>query len=1009
MKRKNLLLIILISIALICCIFNNFNTQNTKIIEKESQAIHNPNIYLKGSSFSLSGNVSIYIGSSVLSDELYQLISYDLKIKFSTAIIKNDSKSLVNNSIVIGRPEINQITNKMVLDGNISLQLDNLTKNSYQIINVFYNSCDIIVIAGKDNLGDAYGTYWFIEYYLKLHSDRINGLNITRTTELIYRRSGISYTYQSNFSNDPPYITKENMDKTFINFKSQINFSLRTGINMFNMGSFLKCLNFDNLEPGNPYVIYDATSPYRARHNKYKEIWNNLTSYAKRFNFTVITSTDMFPYTPPIKDYLNGKLSTSDPKLWAVINASIFEIFSTLSIDGIQVRIGEGGEVGSGDYTSSVIFKGIDNTKLLIRRLLSYIDNYNSKYNTSKFLLFRTWTIGIGSIGDLHIDPNIYHQVFDEFDNRSNLIVSIKHVAMDFFHYVPRNPTIGIGNISTIVEFQSAREYEGYGNYPNYLAKSYQEDLKYFSNFSNFKGVWIWTGYAGWYKGQNIVYKFKGFYIWQDANVYAYMRLNWNHSDSILEITQDWIKLNIGNNSKLITNFTNMLLISESAVIYGLYINDFAKYTLELNTPLFSIGRLPTMLWVYWGIPTSSHGILGAVYGRCRHNISSNVNDGFIAINMVKNMSNFISGFENNVSDSELYTNILFSLQYQEKVFTMLAWYRQLFLYYYDYTTTLNINSYYKYIEALPHVKAAITDYMSNWDSYANFSRYEVYEMQYFIQRVEINYPTVLLISRIIFTIIISIFIFGIIMSFYYRNGQEIKNSKKLKFIINGALTFQNSILNPWKFFTKFDEKKVSLSSFIPMLLISLVISLAITGFNYFEGFQILFSLSILLILLSWIYFSGMFFILSKLFQKKNSEKKITFLKVLATVQYFYMPIVVYVIILFGLFSIYGPQIVWYYLIRSIIYFTPLLIAIILCVLLFIWLLIVGFIGIIKMFNFPIWKAFIIIFSSACLMSIFVYFYLMFNLSEIIVFLNNTFNIITTVFNSAETSASQFF
>ncbi|MHA1250307.1 MAG: hypothetical protein ACTSRP_09990, partial [Candidatus Helarchaeota archaeon] len=490
MKKNKIFLSLFISI-LIVSIFIQYRNQVFSLKNINSYSIDdNFNTQIRISSFNITGNVYIYINKSIATEEIYRFMIYDLKKEFPNVFIKNDSAKLENNSIVIGSPAINKITQQIVSSGNLSLKFNDLNANSYHIVNLYYNKCNVIIIAGKDNLGDAYGVYWFIEYYLKLYPEKIDGINITRSTDVIYRRSGLTFTYQTKFSLDSPYIIDSYPNASLNNLKAQINFSLRYGINMFSMGSFLKCLNFDDLDPNNPYSIYSNNSEYRSRHLKYREYWNNLINYAKKFNFTIIISTDMFPYTPPIKEYLGGKFDINDPKLWKIINASIFEIFSVLNIDGIVVRIGEGGEVGSAQYTSAVIFRDIESTKMLIRNLLSYIDTYNSKYNTNKFLIFRTWTIGIGEIGDLHIDPDIFHKVFDEFNNRTNLILSIKHVAMDFYHYVPRNPTIGIGNLPIIIEFQSAREYEGYGNYPNYLAQSFQNDILYFNNFSNFKGVW---------------------------------------------------------------------------------------------------------------------------------------------------------------------------------------------------------------------------------------------------------------------------------------------------------------------------------------------------------------------------------------------------------------------------------------------------------------------------------------------------------------------------------------
>ncbi|MHA1266860.1 MAG: YIP1 family protein [Candidatus Helarchaeota archaeon] len=953
--------------------------------------------------FNTSGPITIYLGASVSDHEFYQLIASDLQSALPGSTITNDSVSLKNDSIVIGRPAINKITQQMVLSGNFSLNMTDWPINSYRISYLLYNQTNVIVISGNDNLGDGYGVYWFIEYLLKLHPEKLNGLNITRKTSLTYRRMSIGWGYQLHWSDTPPYVDQANVNLTFSNIRKQIRFALQRGANMLNLGSFLRFLTFDTLDPTDPYAIYAADSPYRPRHEKYVELYQNITNYFKKFNFTIITSTDMFPYTPPIKEYLGEKLDVNDPNLWRVINASIFELFTKLPFDGLQIRIGEGGEVGATNYTSAVIFRTISTTKQLIRELLTSIDAFNSQFNTSKFLIFRTWTIGIGEIGDLHIDPDLFQQVFAEFDNRSNLIVSIKHVAMDFQRYVPRNPTIGLGNLPVVIEFQSAREYEGYGNYPNYLAKAYQNDLQAFEKFSNFKGVWIWLGYAGWYKGANVSYGLYGFYAWQDANVYAYFRLNWNTSEDIEEITRDWVRLTLGDNSQVVANFTQMLLLSDFAVTKGLYIHDFAKYTLGLDLPFFSIGRLPTMLWIYWNIPTSGHAVLSVIYGRCRANLSANVQDGFIALNLVRNMSNLIQGFQPNVTNPELYATMLFSLKYMEEVYTMLAWYRQLFLCYYDWATTLNPSSKELYLAALPQVKTAIAQYMSHWNQYSNFSRYETYEMEDFIQRVEIEYPQILITSRIIFGVLMGFFLFGIVMSVYATRPDSRKHSIPINTFIQSAITLKHAVFNPRQFFRELSNNHPTPISFVPIFGMTLVAALAFTSINYFEYFSTLFFFTWGIFLLLWSYFSSMIYLFGLLF-----KNRVGFVQTFRYTQYFFLPIFIYSIVLFGINSIFGPEIVWYYLSRSLIYSTPLIIAFVLIGILLCWLAGLAIIGV-KSLGVSWWKTITILIIPLLIFTFVIYYIIDTYFTEIFVQLIDYFDLINSVFGATQTGAAQFF
>lgn len=1015
MRKKILFILLVLIFSLSSVILTNYfihsqNKQDTLI-----EFVPIPHQEVSSKSINISGPISIYIGESVVGDDLYEMISQDLNASFPNATIMNDTVSIKNDSIVIGRPTINNITKQMVADGNLTLDMTNWTVNSYHISELFYNDTNVIVIVGKDALGDGYGVYWFIDHLLGLHPEEIPGINLTRSTNLTYRQFSLPF------------------NGTYEGLPEMMRHHMRFGSNMMGMGSFLGCLNFDNLTVGDPYSIYSASSSYRLTHEQNKQKYGNFTNYLKQYNFTLFVGTDMFPYTQPIKDYLGGKFDVNDPKIWAIINASVFEIFSVLNIDAIRVRIGEGGEVGKADYTSTVLFRNVAETKLLITNLLAYIDDYNAKFGTKKFLLFRTWTIGIGEVGDLHMEPDIFHQVFDDFDNRTNLVLSIKNVAMDFFRYAPRNPTVPIGKLPKIIEFQAKREYEGFGDLANYLARYFQEDVQSFASTSNFSGVWIWAGGGGWYKG-NTSYLVRGFYTWTDANVYAYSRLVWNHSANVTEITQDWVQRTLGNNSAVIGNFTQMLLMSEYAILKGLYIYNYAVTTFSLDIPgVFSISRLPNMLWIYWNIPTSSHAMLTAIYSRCRVklNVTSNVQDGFDALNIVKQMSGLVQGFSANVTDINTYNMILENFVYQETVFTMLAWYRQTWLYYYDFAVTLNPHSLIGYLTALPKLKTAVVNYDNAYPPpHAYYSLYETHEMRDFINRME-TYPLVQTTSRVIFFGLLGFFLVGISINLYYKfkpkksktfktrmqakDPEPAKSLLKIKApeapkswyysILNGSFVFEQSIINPPGFFKNMKETDVKLYSFLPIVTITLTMGFVVSAFNYFEYFYFLFPVACGFVLVSWLYFSAGFFVLGHLLDGECKPEK-----ALESTQYLFIPVLVFAIVIFGIFSITGPEALWYYLVLILEQPEILVIPLVSLVIVLIWTFIIGLFGISRIFKISLIRStIIIIITMIPVIYLLVQFVTTLDVTELIVWANDIFDLITSIFNATETGASQLF
>ena len=83
-------------------------------------------------------------------------------------------------------------------------------------------------------------------------------------------------------------------------------------------------------------------------------------------------------------------------------------------------------------------------------------------------MIFRTWSVGVGAVGDMHTNADSYEAVLDGIDS-DRLIVSTKYTLGDFYSHLPLNHTLEVGEQRRIVEFQSRREFENFGAFPNDL------------------------------------------------------------------------------------------------------------------------------------------------------------------------------------------------------------------------------------------------------------------------------------------------------------------------------------------------------------------------------------------------------------------------------------------------------------------------------------------------------------------------------------------------------------
>jgi hypothetical protein len=96
---------------------------------------------------------------------------------------------------------------------------------------------------------------------------------------------------------------------------------------------------------------------------------------------------------------------------------------------------------------------------------------------TDREVIFRTWSVGVGAVGDMHTNDQSYEAVLGGIDSPA-LIVSTKFTLGDFYSWLPLNVTLEQGQQRRIVEFQSRREFENFGAFPNDLGPQYQFALE---------------------------------------------------------------------------------------------------------------------------------------------------------------------------------------------------------------------------------------------------------------------------------------------------------------------------------------------------------------------------------------------------------------------------------------------------------------------------------------------------------------------------------------------------
>jgi hypothetical protein len=253
-----------------------------------------------------------------------------------------------------------------------------------------------------------------------------------------------------------------------------------------------------------------------------------------------------------------GNINNADTELWLRRNLRLmFAQFPKL--DGIVVRIGET-YLNDAPYHQGKIDNPTSTTT--ITPLMNILrDEVCVKLN--KKIFFRTW---------FSFDTNVstFLAVSNAVEPHPNLIWSIKHVEGDFHRGNPFSKVMGQGRHPFIVEVQCAREYEGKGAFPNYIANGVIEGFEEHSSTENLRalwqnsplmvGVWTWSRGGGW-KGPYIKNE-----LWCELN--AWVMAQWALSPSTSEeaLFNRFASERLGLPSAQIPAFRRLCLLSAEAV-----------------------------------------------------------------------------------------------------------------------------------------------------------------------------------------------------------------------------------------------------------------------------------------------------------------------------------------------------------------------------------------------------------------------------------------------------------
>ena len=521
---------------------------------------------------------------------------------------------------------------------------------------------------------------------------------------------GNNYEHNQHYFEDvilvyPPFIDTTSFKRERDKLAAYAGRMGRRGFNAVAFPWFLECINFDLVGSGNE--IYGAESLYRARHDTLTSRFGELMEVAADSGLHAYLWTDMVALTPPLKKYLErktGSMDTENPEFWEIYGKAAEEAFSKFPlVDGIIIRIGEAGAVYNKpgwDYTSELYVRTGKAVKLMLQSFLDAAEKYNRN------IIFRTWSVGVGEIGDMHTNPSTYRDVLGGFES-DHLVVSTKYCSGDFYSWLPFNPTLYQGKQRRIAEIQTKREFEGFGSIPDYLGQLHQSAIQsVLEKNPGLEGVWVWTQNGGPLRaGPLIIYPFYGFNVINDINVYAASRIMMDPYVSLDSITAGWIREYFAPDRTGVEKMTQFFNASYGVMLDGLYIGEFARYDVK------ALGlELPPMMWIFeWDILSASSSVFSNIYCITRDHFQEVLDEGRSAVQGAAGLKNLLLEAEDHITlNREDFKMLVASVDYEIELFGLLNLYRQFFMNYYRWLDTGDGQSRVDYRLALGRFKAKV-------------------------------------------------------------------------------------------------------------------------------------------------------------------------------------------------------------------------------------------------------------------------------------------------------------
>ncbi|MBN2792929.1 MAG: hypothetical protein JXQ81_10510 [Desulfuromonadales bacterium] len=339
-------------------------------------------------------------------------------------------------------------------------------------------------------------------------------------------------------------------------------------------------ITFDDLAHITLFDFY----PYQLSRtvHSYQKLFRRVFKIARAEDLKIFVTSDIMFCNPFIESHTGAK-DTRLRELFSEALERLFDLFP--QVDGVVTRIGEPDGIDvSSKFKSRLVIHTPKQCNRWLQALLPVFESHD------KLLIFRTWSLGAFPIGDINWNAATQKRAFANIRS-SSFILSHKYGPGDFFRYLPLNDFIKSSAHMQIIELQARREYEGFGVFPAYVGRQYEQFRDALANCPTLRGISVWCQTGGWSHFDRLTF-LNNSSPWNELNTIAAVQL-FSSKKTAEEVLRDFCFERFADAAP--EKMMEIVFLFDRLINHLWYFAPYAQRSIW-----FRRLRVPPLMWIFW-------------------------------------------------------------------------------------------------------------------------------------------------------------------------------------------------------------------------------------------------------------------------------------------------------------------------------------------------------------------------------------------------------------------------